>query len=415
MSGHEGKIENDPDDAGESQGGRRAAICVVGPSKRFFSGITAHTTFLANALAKQNEVSVILLKRLLPEFLYPGHKHIGRDDYLIEFAKSVDTYDGMDWNSPRSWFRACQFLKRHKPDAIIMLWWTSAVAHMQLSLALANKYRVGATLILEMHETMDPLEARSLPIRLYAKAAGKLLMRTADAFTAHSTSAKNQIAQTYGINKDKIFVKPFGLYEDYKRDYDKDLARKELGIEERFVILNFGLIRKYKGVPYLVAAFSALPEAIARNSRLIIAGEDWGDEDELSKAIESSRYRNKITLDAYFIPDEMVPLYFSAADLVVLPYSDIFASAGSAVAQIAMAYGKPIVTSSFDAMRECLQGYEGAFFTPIGDSTTISKEIARLYHQANSGRAISYAPPHNTWAKISRQYEDIVNQASTQL
>jgi len=390
-------------------------ICVVGSSKRFFSGITAHTIFLANALAEQNEVSVILLRKLLPQFLYPGRKHIGKDDYLIEFAKNVDIYEGMDWNSPLSWFRAYRFLKQRSPDAIIMLWWTSSVAHMQLFLAWANKFRVGAKLILEMHETIDPLEERILPIRLYAKVAGRLLMRTADAFTAHSTSAKDQIAQTYGINRGKIFVKPFGLYENYKRDYDKGLARKELGIEEQFVILNFGSIRKYKGVPYLAKAFSALPEAVARNSRLVIAGEDWGDDNELSNLIESSPYKQKITFNPNFVPDEMVPAYFSAADVVVLPYSDIFASAGSAVAQIAMAYGKPIITSNFETMRECLQDYEGAFFTPTGDSMAIAEGIAKLYERTNSGGAIIYEPPHDTWAKIARQYEEIANQALTQL
>ena len=390
-------------------------ICVVGSSKRFFSGITAHTIFLANALAEQNEVSVILLRKLLPQFLYPGQKHIGRDDYLIEFAKNVDIYEGMDWNSPLSWFRAYRFLKQRSPDAIIMLWWTSSVAHMQLFLAWANKFRVGAKLILEMHETIDPLEERILPIRLYAKVAGRLLMRTADAFTAHSTSAKDQIAQTYGINRGKIFVKPFGLYENYKRDYDKGLAKKELGIEEQFVILNFGSIRKYKGVPYLAKAFSALPEAVARNSRLVIAGEDWGDDNELSNLIESSPYKQKITFNPNFVPDEMVPAYFSAADVVVLPYSDIFASAGSAVAQIAMAYGKPIITSNFETMRECLQDYEGAFFTPTGDSMAIAEGIAKLYERTNSGGAIIYEPPHDTWAKIARQYEEIANQALTQL
>jgi len=165
----------------------------------------------------------------------------------------------------------------------------------------------------------------------------------------------------------------------------------------------------------LVKAFSALPGTIAHNSRLVIAGEDWGDEDELSKLIESSPYRHKITFNAYFIPDEMIPLYFSAADVVVLPYSDIFASAGSAIAQIAMAYGKPIITSNFETMRECLQDYEGAFFTLTGDSMAIAEGIAKLYERANSGGAMSYDAPRDTWAKIARQYEQIVNQASTQL
>src|SRR4030042_5208830 len=153
----------------------RKKICIVGSSKRFFSGPTIHTIFLANALAKHNEVCVVLLRNLLPRFLYPGREHIGRDDYLVDFDPVVDVYDGMDWNSPRTWHGAYRFLKAHQPDTIIMLWWTSSVAHMELFLALANRMKIKANLILEMHEVVDPLEESILPIRLYSRLAGKLI------------------------------------------------------------------------------------------------------------------------------------------------------------------------------------------------------------------------------------------------
>ncbi|MBT9150319.1 MAG: D-inositol 3-phosphate glycosyltransferase [candidate division WS2 bacterium] len=382
-------------------------ICVVGSSKYFFSGITAHTIFLANALSKNNEVSVILLRKLLPRFLYPGKKHLNRSDYLIDFVRGIDIYEGMDWNSPMSWLRAYRFLRQHKPDAIIMLWWTSSVAHMQIFLMLANRLWVGAKLIIEMHETIDPLEERILPVKLYAKATGRLLVRSADALTAHSTSAKEQISLTYGIDKDRISVKPFGLYEDYKLDYDKDLARKELGIEEKFVILNFGSMRGYKGIPHLVKAFSALPEFVVANSRLVIAGEDWGDDDELGTLIESSPHRHKITFNPYFVPDDMIPKYFSAADVVVLPY---LRSCGSAVASIAMAYGKAVITSDLETMRECFKEYRGASFSSVGNSSAISQELLQLYERHESGDSLPFNHAKNSWGEIVKQYELLIGQ-----
>ena len=44
----------------------------------------------------------------------------------------------------------------------------------------------------------------------------------------------------------------------------------------------------------------------------------------------------------------MIPKYFSAADVVALPY---LRTAGSGVANIAMAYGKPIITSDLETMK----------------------------------------------------------------
>ena len=384
-------------------------ICIVGSSKRFFSGLTTHTIFLANALAECNQVSVILLRNLLPRFLYPGKGHVGKSNYLVDFDPGIEIYEGMDWNSPWTWHGAYRFLKQHQPDAIIMLWWTSTVAHMELFLALANRMKIKANLILEMHEVVDPLEESIMPIRLYSRLAGKLIMGKADAFTAQSSSAKNQIVKIYKLDDEKVFVVPIGLYDDYKCISDKNLSRKELGIEDEFVILYFGLIRKYKGVPYLVEAFNKLPRDIVQHSRLVIAGEDWGDETSLGDMINSSPHKEQITYKPQFVPDEMIPKYFSATDVVVLPY---LRTAGSGVANIAMAHGKPVITSDLDTMRECMAGYEGASFVAVGDSTAIAEMLIEIYTEHESGKSLLYSPPQNTWDEVARQYEEIIEQTS---
>jgi len=252
-------------------------VCIVGSSKRFFSGITTHTIFLANALAKRNQVSVILLRKLLPRFLFPGRGRVGKDQYSIDFAPGIEVYDGMDYNSPLSWLRAYRFLKQQKPEVIIMQWWSSSVAHMQLFLKWANSVNIKAKMILDMHEVVDPLEESIMPIRLYSRVIGRRLVRGLDAYITHSESAKSQVARTYKIDDDTISVIQMGLYEDYRQPMDKALAKEELGTGEEFVILYFGLIRHYKGVPCLVKAFDLLPSPIASRSRLLIVGEVWDE------------------------------------------------------------------------------------------------------------------------------------------
>jgi len=380
-------------------------ISIIGPSKRFFSGISAYTICLANAFSKSNNVSVALLRNLLPKFLYPGKGHLDRQDYSLDFLPAIKTYDGMDWNSPPSWFRAYRFLKQQNPDVIIMQWWTSSVAHMELFLAIAIKLKIKAKLILEMHEIVDPLEESILPIRLYSRAMGKLLMSRSDAFVVHSLSVINQVAEIYHLSPDRVFAIPLGLYDVYYQHIDKQAAMAELGIEEKFVILYFGMIRKYKGVPCLVEAFNRLPQDIAWHSRLVIAGEDWGDETSLGNVINSSRYKGQITYRPEFVPDDMIPKYFSIADVVVLPY---LRTAGSAVANIALAYGKPIITSDLETMRECLKDYEGAIFTPVGDSAAIAQKLTETYTEYESGKPMVYNPPQNTWDEITKQYEKII-------
>lgn len=386
---------------------KKAKICVVGPSKRFFSGVSAYTICLTNALAKYNDSSAVLLRNLLPRCLYPGKKHVGRDDYSIEFLPQLAVYEGMDWNSPLSWFKACRFLKRQMPDTIIMMWWTASIAHMQLCLALANRLNIKANLIMEMHEILDPLEETILPVRLYARMSSRLLMSRASGFVVHSPSVKKQLMAKYHIKADRVFVLPHSLYQHYYQDYNKQSLKDDLGIKEDFVVLYFGSMRKYKGIPYLVKAFSALPHDVAQNSRLVMAGEDWGDDNMLTDSIDSSPYQHKITFSPQFVPDDMIPRYFSIADVVVLPY---LRTSGSGVANIAMAYGRPIITSDLDVMRECLAGYQGAWFVAVGDFAMIKEKILELYRKQKSGKAMLYQPPPNSWDEIAAQYGEIMSR-----
>ena len=112
---------------------------------------------------------------------------------------------------------------------------------------------------------------------------------------------------------------------------------------------------------------------------------------------------------AQYVPDVMISKYFSTADVVALPY---LRTAGSGVANIAMPYGKPIITSDIDAMRECLSGYEGASFVSPGDPAAIAEKLARIYDLHTSGKSIVYNPPQNTWDEVAKQYAQITKQIS---
>lgn len=382
-------------------------ICVVGPSKRFFSGITNQTIFLSNALAKRNQVSVLFLRNLLPRRLFPGHARVGKDQYVANLTGSIDAFDGMDYNSPLSWLYAYRFLKRQKPDAIIMLWWTSSVAHMQLLIKKMNSLTIRSKIILEMHEVVDPIEENLLPLRLYSRVMGKCLTRGLDAYTTKSKFNKERVSQIYGIDGEKIYVVPLGLYEDFASAPDRDFARSQLGIKEGFVILYFGLIRHYKGVPYLIEAFNRFPEPVANNSRLLIVGEIWEEGNMLRDMIEISLLKHRISLVDRYVPDDMLPTYFAAADVVALPY---LRSAGSAVAHMAITYGKPIVLSDVEALRETIGSYPGAQFTPPGDSNAIRERLLEIYRAIESGKNLGYSPSHPTWDDIAKLYEDIIRQ-----
>lgn len=381
--------------------GGKTKICVVGPSKKFLSGISYYTIRLANSLAGDYDVSVLCFRNLLPKFMFPGSKHVGKDLANLDYGGDVKVFNGMDYNNPLTWYHAYRFLKEVSPDVVILQWWTSSVAHMHLLISLISALSTKAKAIIEFHEVVDPLEESILPIRIYSRIMGRFLVRRASLYVTHSESDRRLIASKYRIPDERVHVIPHGLYDQYEAA-SKDEARKKLGLDGDYVILSFGLIRPYKGIPNLIRAFGELPGDIAQRSRLLIAGEIWEDREAVTQAIAGCKYNERITLVDDYIPDDAIPLYFNASDIVVLPY---LRASQSGVAHIAMAFGKPIVVSKVGGLEESMADYAGTYFVPPGDTTAIKEAILKLYIE----RPAAYEPPNRGWDVVKEKYGAVIS------
>jgi glycosyltransferase involved in cell wall biosynthesis len=351
-------------------------------------------------MSTKMDVSVICFRQLLPTFLFPGKSHVGKNISELNFLPSIPILDGMDYNNPLTWVKAYNFLRIHKPDIILLQWWTSSVAHMHLLLKLFASLTNKPKIILEFHEVVDPFEEAILPIRFYSKETGRLLRKDLGAYITHSESDKQLVAERYAIDSKKIHVIPLGLFDQYGEPLDKKDSREVLSIKEDIVILFFGLIRKYKGVPYLIRAFEQLPTETLEKSRLLIIGEIWEDREDLVKQIVTSPLHDKITLIDEYVPDEKLNLYFSAADVVVLPY---LRASQSGIAHIAMSFGKPVVVSKVGGLKESMANYEGTFFVPPGDISSIREAVLKL-----SGKRKHYKAPDQKWDKIINSYIELI-------
>jgi glycosyltransferase involved in cell wall biosynthesis len=383
----------------------KTKVCVVGPSKKFLSGISYYTIRLANSLAGDYDMSVLCFRNLLPKFMFPGSKHVGKDLASLDYGGNVKVYNGMDYNNPLTWYRAYGFIKRESPDVVILQWWTSSVAHMHLLISLISALSTKAKIIIEFHEVVDPLEESILPIRIYSRIMGRSLVKRASLYVTHSESDRRLVASKYRIPGERIRVIPHGLYDQYEAP-PRDEARKKLGLDgdyvDDFVVLSFGLIRPYKGIPNLIKAFGELPEDVARGSRLLIAGEIWEDREAVTRAMAECQYKDRITLVDDYIPDDAIPFYFNAADAVALPY---LRASQSGVAHIAMAFGKPIIVSKVGGLEESMADYAGTYFVPPGDTSAIKEALLKLYGE----RPAAYNPPDRGWDVIKEKYGAVIS------
>ncbi len=114
----------------------RRRIVVVGSGTRFLSGISVYTVRLAEALADAGVVHL------------GGHDAPAAADLPVSRARPgwaaaltdlgdrsrVPTFDGIDWWWLPSLRGAAAFLRRQRPDTLVLQWWTGTVFHSYLAL-----------------------------------------------------------------------------------------------------------------------------------------------------------------------------------------------------------------------------------------------------------------------------------------
>jgi glycosyltransferase involved in cell wall biosynthesis len=366
------------------QGGPQSSICLVGPGWRFTSGISYYTCRLANALTSSHDVSVVQLRRLLPQCLYPGRSRVGELSSSMSYAAKVDVFNGVDWWWGSSILRAILFVRARRPDVMVFQWWTAAALHTYLLLALAGRI-FGARIIVEMHESQDPGESSHYFARCYAQLGLRLLFRAAHAALVHCQADRVLLEQAFKLGDLPVLVAPHGPYDQYRDTAvapsddeghaDAAVALVQAAPRPSVVnLLSFGLIRPYKGLEDLLSAFDGLAADEAARFWLTVVGETWENCGSISDLIEQNSHRERITFVNEYVPDRAVAAAFQHADVVVLPYRR---SSSSGVLHIAMSQGLPVVLTSVGGLPEAAADYEGAIFVAPGDPRSLRSGIIR--------------------------------------
>jgi glycosyltransferase involved in cell wall biosynthesis len=141
----------------------------------------------------------------------------------------------------------------------------------------------------------------------------------------------------------RVDVVPHPVYDMFAGEQiSREVARAQLGLSAEIpVLLFFGMIRAYKGLSDVLLALPAIRAELGE-VRLLIAGEFWDDKQDYLALIERLGIGELVRIDDRYIPNENVPVYFSAADLLVAPYRTM---TGSGVIQMAVGFGLPVVTT----------------------------------------------------------------------
>jgi glycosyltransferase involved in cell wall biosynthesis len=178
----------------------------------------------------------------------------------------------------------------------------------------------------------------------------RLVLRLAHAVMVAKEAQREMLIQAYGGKEDAIYA-ALSYTRQPALDIPKEEARKRLDLhQDAYVIIDFGCLSYYKGLEQLLPAFYQDLD-LDKDAVLLIAG---GSHPRLSYDGKYRRFEQGLRLYAQkhdspnkravftgWVPSEMIPVYFAAADIAVLPYTGHIAS--SAALFDAISYEVPVV------------------------------------------------------------------------
>lgn len=341
-------------------------IAIVSTAFPLRGGIAHYVSLLRDHLSiRRHQVSIITFKRQYPKFLFPGKSQEEKG----EAGGEQPNPQVIDTLNPITWFKAGRLAARQNPDLLIFKYWMPFFAPAFGTIARVAK-RKSHCKVLYICDNVLPHERTPVDTMLTT-----WLLKTGDYFIVQSKSVEKDLLSV--IKSPSYRLVPHPVYEIFGREMAKGEARRKLDIgRDEKIVLFFGYIRKYKGLHVLL---DAVKEALASvKFTLLVAGEFYDNEKSYRDQIDQLGIGRSVRVFSDYIPNEDVAAYFSASDVVVLPYID---ATQSGIAQIAYNFNKPVITTDVGGLAEIVVDGKTGLVVPPNSPGDLAAAIVRFFRQ----------------------------------
>jgi glycosyltransferase involved in cell wall biosynthesis len=360
----------------------------------FRGGITQYNTSLYLALLRICEVKAYTFSRLYPKVLFPGKsQYVTKGDRV----NKIPAPQILDTINPLTYTAAAKIILKDNPDIALTKYWLPFLAP-SLGTAFSRLRKQGVKTI-SILDNVIPHERRLGDIALT-----KYFLRRIDAFIVMSESVRNDLLELKRDAKYKLVKHP--LYNHFGSQIGMVEAREKLGIKPgKKVILFFGFIREYKGLDLLIAAMQFLPE----DCELVIAGEVYGDFQRYENLIKEYSLSDRIYLHTRYIPDQEVPVFFSAADVCVLPYRS---GTQSGIATISYHFNLPVIITNVGGLKEMVEDEKTGLVVKENSPESIGQAIRKYFEKEMKEKLIPSIQEYKTTHSWERLAEDTLELAN---
>lgn len=375
-------------------------IILVGPAYPYRGGNALFVAHLYEALSKSFDIEVINFTRLYPQLLFPGTRQEDVSKVPIKKHPSTRLIDSIN---PLTWIKTANYIKAKRPDLIAFIWYQPFFGFSIGTIAkiLRKQFKGKILFITEniiSHESM-----------FYDRILTRYALSSADKFLVLSDVVEKGIRSMYPDKK--VFRSTLPIYDCYGFDnsLSKTDARKKLGLtDDKKVLLFFGYVRAYKGLMNLI---EAMPILLREDEKyfLLIVGEFYESKDKYFEKIKELNIQNNVLIIDEFVPNEEVGIYYSAADVVVLPYNS---ATQSGILNIAYGFKKPVVVTNVGGLPELVEDGKTGFIVEPKNPEALAEGIKKYFSASNIvdfSKNIETFVKKNSFMTIEWVFSEILN------
>jgi glycosyltransferase involved in cell wall biosynthesis len=372
-------------------------IALIGPTYPFRGGLAHYTTLLVRQLRRRHQVNFYSYRKQYPAWLFPGS--VEPDPSAQSFQEPCERL--IEPFNPLTWWRTGRWILADRPDALLLQWWTPFWLPLHVTVSLMAR-RAGIPIIYLCHQLVEP---DSSPLEWLTARPALALAQSLILVTESEYRQAQQAFPQLSIRKGH-----HPLYDSFpSRGLSREQARHELDIPQDVpLILFFGFVRRYKGLPILLDALAQTNTQI----HLLVAGEFWEDPELYAAQIARLGLADQVIIHNRYIPNEAVEAYFVAADALVLPY---LSGSQSGVSMLALHHQLPVITTSVGGLAETIQHEHTGLIVPPGESAALAAALQRFFAQelAPSMRAnIASLHERLSWDALIQIIEELLREST---
>ena len=228
------------------------------------------------------------------------------------------------------------------------------------------------------------------------------LYRRADRIVVVTSAFKDHLIRHWNVPAAKISIVENGVESDlFRLDPAATEVRKQLKLEDRFLICYIGTMGNAHGLETLIAAAEKLQTALP-NAMFLLIGE--GAEKERIVELAAARGLTNIQFLGQQ-PRERIPAYVSAADLclVMLKKTELFKTVIPTKLLEYMACERPVIVAVDGQARQIVEEAGGGVFVEPENSNAMVKAILDLADEPEVRRKMGASGRQYIVNKCSRE------------